>query len=146
MPASPIASHAVCRSRKMYEWPYSCSAVTADALKIMTAPSRHRPKVTTNNHRSFSSLLGMAFPRIYRIRVQTPGLARCQAANQFLEDAPPMLVVFELIEAGASRRQQHHVARMRGTECRVHRAFQSPASPDRHAAFDLLLDLVRRSA
>src|SRR5262245_3110117 len=130
----------------MYEWPYSCSAVTADALKIMTAPSRHSPNVTTNNHRSFSSLLGMSFPRICRIRVQTPVLACCQTADQFLEDAPPLLVILELIEAGASRRQQHHVARMRGTECGVHRAFQSPASSDRHASLDLLLDLVRRSA
>src|SRR5215467_8168262 len=103
MPPSPIASQAACRSRKMYEWPYSCSAVTAEALKIMTAPSRHNPKVTTNNHRSFSSLLGMAFLRIHRIGLQIADFARCKTPDQLLKDAPAMLVILKLIEAGASR-------------------------------------------
>src|ERR1043166_7745552 len=137
-----MASHAACRSRTMYEWPYSCSAVTADALKIITAPSKHNPIVTMNSQRSFSSLLGIAFPRIHRIRVRTNLLALFEMANEFLENAPPVFVILKLVKARAGRREQNNVTGMRRVKRGVHRVFQGAGSPDRHAASDLLFNLV----
>ncbi len=52
-----MKSHAACRTRNMYECPYCCCAVTAEALKIITAPSRHNASVTPKSKRSFSSRL-----------------------------------------------------------------------------------------
>src|SRR5690349_18177363 len=96
----------------MYEWPYSCSAVTADALKIMTAPSRHSPSVTMNNQRSFSSRLGIVFPRIHRIPVRAKFFTLFQVVHQFFEDAATVFVILELIETRAGRREQHHISGM----------------------------------
>ena len=53
-----MRSHADCRAKKMYECPYNCSAVTAEALKIITAPNKHSASVTPKSQRSLSGRLG----------------------------------------------------------------------------------------
>src|ERR1700751_722290 len=141
-----MASQAACRSRKIYEWPYSCSAVTADALKIITAPSRHSASVTINSQRSFSSRLGIALLRIHGIPVRTKLFALFQMANQLLKHATPMFVVLKLVKARASWRQQDDVTGMRRVERHVHRLFQCARTLDRYAAFDLLCNFVGRCA
>src|SRR5262249_11499737 len=110
----------------MYEWPYSCSAVTADALKIITAPSKHSASVTINSQRSFSSRLGIAFPRIHRIGVRTEFLALLQMTNQLLENAASVFIVLKLVEARAGGRQQHDVSGMRGAVSGIDSIFQRP--------------------
>src|SRR5215469_3241496 len=129
----------------MYECPYSCSAVTAEALKIITAPSRHSASVTMNSHLSFSRRLGILSPRVHRIR---PSRTRFrpqslfQPAHQLLEHPAAMLVVLKLIEAGTGRREQHDVSRMGGAEGCLDSGFERSRWCDGHAAPDLLLDLV----
>src|SRR5215470_1767126 len=146
MPANPMASHAAWRTRKMYEWPYSCSAVTAEALKIITAPSRHSTSVTMNRQRSFSSRLGIAFPRIHRIHVRTSVVILSQMANQFFENAATVFVILKLVEACAGRREQDNVTGTRGVMSAVHSIVERADTLNCHAALDLLFDLVRRCA
>src|SRR5947208_8349901 len=100
IPNKPITSHAACRSRKMKEWPYWCSAVTAEALKIITAPKRHSASVTPKSQRSFSNRLGTFSHPLRRSCTRRLPL---QLMHQFFEDAAAVFVVLKLIEAGACR-------------------------------------------
>src|SRR5258706_7792907 len=75
----------------------------------MTAPSRHSPSVTPNSHLSFSKRLGIAL-----LRVRWIFSAALQLMDKVLEDASTMLVVLELVEAGAGGRQEHDVSGMSG--------------------------------
>src|SRR5215468_1736844 len=124
----------------MYEWPYSCSAVTAEALKIITAPSRHSPRVTMNSQRSFSSRLGILSPRIHRIPGRTKLFALFQLAHQLFEDAAALFVILKLIEAGAGRSEQHDISWMSCAEGAVHCVLQRANASNRYATLDLLFD------
>ena len=66
-----------------------------------------------------------------------------ERADQLLEDASAMLVILELVEAGAGRRQQNRVAGLRvfGGEC--HGAVQRSRAFDGNHAAELRLDLFR---
>src|SRR5215470_16358695 len=132
----------------MYERPYSCSAVTADALKIMTAPSRQSPSVAMNSHLSFSRRLGMPFLRTFWISRNffRTTFRAFQLMDQFLEDAPPMFVILELIEAGTSGGHEDDVARLRRLRCGFDSVFERAGLLQRNTAFDLLFDLLGRGA
>src|SRR4030095_3085459 len=124
----------------------SCSAVTAEALKIITAPSRQSPSVTTNSQRSFSRRLGIAFPRTHPIRVRTKLFTLLEMADEFLKHATAVFVILKLVKARTSRRQQHRVPGVRRVKGTVHGAFQRSSALDRHAALDFLFDFVGRGA
>src|SRR5258708_16962036 len=119
--------------------------MTAEALKIMTAPSRHSPSVTRNSHLSFSKRLGIAFLRVgcvLRIVLWPGFVAALQLANELFENAAAMFVLLKLIETCASWRQQNHVARLSSTRRDLDRALQSPRAFDSHATRDLTFDLL----
>src|SRR5215471_15715727 len=130
----------------MYDWPYSCSAVTAEALKIITAPSRHSTSVTMKSQRSFSSRLGIAFPRIHRFGVRTKLLALLKMVDELLENAPAVFIILKLVKARASRRQQNNISGMRGVKCAIDRVLQSTGAPNRHTTLDLLFNFIGRRA
>jgi hypothetical protein len=103
----------------------------AEALKTITAPMKHRARVTPI--RSCLSGLQAArhlypFPETIRQwdrwRLLRTLLQFC--ATKLLENAAAMLVVFKLIEAGTGRREQHGVARLR-----VFRAAMRTSLPQR---------------
>src|SRR5580658_375281 len=121
IPTSPRTSQAICRTTKKYPWPNSFSAVTADALKIITAPNRQSTTVTPNSQRSISRRLGtFAHP----FRGSRPGRLLFELPHQTLEDTSAVLIILKLIEAGAGRREQHHVAGPRGMPGGFHGALQ----------------------
>src|SRR5208337_1688297 len=142
MPSSPNTNHTTGRATKKYEWPYCCCAVTAEALKIITVPSRHNTSVTPNSQRSVSERLAKSFTPIRRI---VRG-GRIQLSNQLFEDPSALLVILKLVEAGASRGQKHDVSRLRGMCGNLHGAVQRGGAFDGHAAGDLLFYLVRGRA
>ena len=97
----------------------------------MTAPTRHRASVDQEQ-----PPIGF---ELARHRLIPPdrgrrGLRRMRRehADQLLEDAAAMLVIFKLIEAGAGRRQQNGVARPRAFEGQLPR--RAPAFPRAPAA------------
>src|SRR5438477_3485572 len=138
-----MTSHAACLIRKKYEWPYSCSAVTAEALKIITAPSRHNPRVTPNSHLSFSKRLGIPPLRVRWIFIR---FACFQLLNQSLENATAMLEIRKLVKACASRRQQHNIPGVRGLSREFHCIVERVGARNRHGPINLLLDFLGRRA
>src|SRR5580700_7661098 len=98
IPATPREIQSNWRSKNVYPLPYSSRAVIADALKTITAPMKQRAAVAPNSFGSGSRLRGT---------VDTPGsfpvarLARLarERPDEFLENAPAMLVILELVEA-----------------------------------------------
>src|SRR5437870_1673468 len=99
--------------------------MTAEALKTITAPIMHSARVARNNQRSVWRLRGT---------FNSPGwLARfpeasgmLQIPHQLLEEAAAVLIVLKLVEAGARRCQQHHVARQGALTRQAHRPVQRP--------------------
>src|SRR5437016_3652843 len=103
MTISPAVAHAICRSRNVYADPKRSLAITAEALKTITNPTKTKISVMQKIQRSMLT------------RLATAGRASAggnlfQREDALLEDPPAMLVVLELIEAGASRSKQHDIA------------------------------------
>src|SRR5208337_1167728 len=142
MPSSPNTNHTTGRATKKYEWPYCCCAVTAEALKIITVPSRHNTSVTPNSQRSVSERLAKSFTPIRRI---ARGV-RIQLLNQLFENPPALLVILKLVEAGAGWGQKHDVPGLRGMCGGPHCAIQGGGAFDGHTADDLLFYFVRGGA
>src|SRR5713101_316385 len=69
-----------------------------------------------------------------------------QLMHQLLEDAAAMLVVLKLIEAGACRGKEHHVAGTRCMRGNFHGALDRSGALDGHAAGDLFFNFFRRGA
>src|ERR1039457_2851464 len=59
---------------------------------------------------------------------------------KILEDSATLLVVFELVVAGAGRRQQYHVTRTRSSDSGAHCVFQRFAGVEGDDAAQLRLD------
>src|SRR2546426_4378632 len=113
--------------------------MTAEALKTITAPIMHSARVARNNQRSVWRLRGT---------FNSPGwLARfpeasgmLQIPHQLLEEAAAVLVVLKLVEAGARRCQQHHVAWPGALTRQAHRPVQRACHFDRGRTGDLFGD------
>src|SRR5690348_4941259 len=107
----------------------------------MTAPARQSVIVATNSQRSASALRSirsdLASARMKRTR---PFPDR---ADQFLENAAAMLVIFELIEAGARGRQQHGIALPCAFVRARDRALERAGAFERHRAAELRGDFFR---
>src|SRR5580698_2017030 len=142
IPASPANSQTTWRNTNTYECPYICCAVTADALKIITVPSRQSASVTTNNQRSISERLVTRSPLLCGNSRRT----FFDGSHKLLKHSPAMLVILKLVEAGTPQRQHHHVAGPRRQRSSFHRPFQCPRALYGHAARNLLFDFVRRRA
>src|SRR5260221_13970689 len=97
----------------------------------MTAPSRHSPSATPNSHLSFSKRLGIAL-----LRVRWIFSAALQLMDKVLEDASTMLVVLELVEAGAGGRQEHDVSGMSGLGREFHGMLDGSCTFDGARAFN----------
>src|ERR1051326_4295247 len=104
----------------------------------MTAPRRHRPSVTRNNHLSLSKRLGIPLLRVRWI-LQT---ALLQSMDEVLESAARMFVTLKLIKAGAGRLQKHDVSRMSRLRSETDSIFERAGALDCNSAFDLLLNFV----
>src|SRR5208337_1186267 len=123
-------------------WPYCCCAVTAEALKIITAPNRQSTSVTPNSQRSVSERLAKSSTLIRRMLCGS----RVQVSDELLEDPSALLVILELVEAGAGRGQNHDISGLRGVRGDFHRAVQRGGAFYGHAAGDLLFNFVRSRA
>src|SRR5580704_1301160 len=145
MAQSPNASQRSWRSRKCEPFPYWSRAVTAEALKTMSAPIRHRASVVPNIHRSVWIGRGMCFPENLS-RGESGRVFFFKFTDELLEDASAVLVIFKLVEARAGGRQQHGVAGLRAPRGCLHGARQRPRALHGDDAAKLRFDLVRRAA
>ena len=57
-----------------------------------------------------------------------------------------MLVIFELVETGARRREKHHISRLRAFRRELHGAAKRARMLHRNGAFELRGDFLRSSA
>src|SRR5437588_164487 len=69
----------------------------------------------------------------------------CQRVHHFLEHPPAMLIVLELVKAGASGSQKHHLAGRSQGRSALHRGIEGFGMNDFSRALDLGFDLGRRS-
>src|ERR1700736_6449103 len=86
----------------------------------MTAPIRQSASVTPNNFRSGWRVRGILIPSARR----RPRPLTLPALDELLEDAPAVLEILELVEAGASRSEQNGVAGPRAFDRHSYRALE----------------------
>ena len=68
--------------------------------------------------------------------------AICEFLNKLLEDAAAMFVIFELVKAGAGRREKNDVAGMRGVRSDFYGTLECTRAFDGDAAGDLAFDFL----
>src|ERR1700730_342834 len=121
--------------------------MTADALNTITKPKNTRISVTVNSQPStltrfamgdsFHHRRGDAEKNVGEFREDSVTILvrggrkrsevssfRGQRVHRFLEQAPPVLVVSELVETGAGGRQQHNVSSRSCRGCALHCCFK----------------------
>ena len=108
--------------------------MTAEALKTINRPMKTSRTVTPKSH--------LSTPTRFAIRP----LLVCTSHHGLLEDSSPLFVVFKLVEAGAGRRQQHHIAGYRLAGRLVDRRLERAGANDPGDSGDLAFDLFRRRA
>ena len=93
----------------------------AEALNTITAPIKHRARVTPNIFRSGCKLSGISSLSAFRRRApRLQWLSSCD--NKFLEHAAALLVIFKLIETRTCRREQDDISRLRELDGQLHGA------------------------
>src|SRR5690242_17635955 len=101
----------------------------------MTAPARQSVMVATNSQRSASALRSIRSDLApARMQSTRPFHNR---ADQFFENAATMLVIFELIETGTGRSQQHGIACTRAIVRERHGALEGSGALGRHRTAEL---------
>src|SRR5438067_95649 len=121
MQPRPSSAHSACLPTNAYGDPSVSFAITAEVENTITSPNSTSRKTVPNSHLSTPTRFAIQ-ASLHRDGVIS--LARLQLAHHFLERAPTMLEIVELVEAGARRRQQHHVARNCVFGSRSHRRIQ----------------------
>src|SRR5947209_6934751 len=119
--------------------------MTADALKTMTRPTNTKSSVAMK--RVLSTLMRLATNGLHFFLTSLcRSAALRERAHRFFEDAAAMLVVFELIEAGAGRREQDHVSGRGQFGGATHRSFKSLCALDGRGPGNLRFDFFRGSS
>src|SRR5271156_3503861 len=105
--------------------------MTAEALKTISNPMTTSTSVAPKSHLSTPTRFAI------RLLCALPFGESTAGEDQVLEDLPALFIVLELIEAGAGRREQNDLARLRGVGGFGHRYVESAGVDDGRGALDV---------
>src|SRR6266481_4757665 len=112
---------------------------------------KHSASVTPNSCRSGCKLRGIVGTFLERdFSSRHTGCAAAQfmpeLRHKLLENAPALLVIFELVEAGAGRCEQHNISGLRAFRRELDSTSKRACMLDRQRAFELRGDFLRSRA